>query len=341
VSQVRRRNFLISAAALLAASLARAQQSSRLPVLGILSVTRKLTPEELAKRPIIVKLKSLGWVEGQNLVVENAFGEGRDDRLPELAAELVRKRVDVIYAFGADAAVAAAQATKTIPIVFWGVGYPVEQGLIKSFARPGGNVTGVASQARDWAELFTKQLQLMKEIAPSLTRVAVIVNPAVSRTASQGQLELSEKSKFTIDSAARSLKIEFKRYAVTKGEDFDPVFAAILASKAQGLYVSGTPLTATEIPRIVDFANRNRLVSSLFDKSWVQAGGLFSYGMDSFATIGQAAVRIDKILRGARPADIPVEMPSKFELVINLKTAKAIGITIPQSVLVRATEVIQ
>ena len=170
MSQVRRRDFVVSAAALLVASLARAQQSSRLPVLGALYVGRKPTPEELAKRPLIVKLKSLGWVEGQNLVVENAYGEGRDDRLSELAAELARKGVDVIYAFGPDAAVAAARATKTIPFVFWGVAFPVEQGLIKSFARPGGNVTGIASLAVDGAEFFTKQLQLMKEIAPSITR---------------------------------------------------------------------------------------------------------------------------------------------------------------------------
>jgi putative ABC transport system substrate-binding protein len=341
MSQVWRRDFLISSAALLAASLARAQQSVRLPVLGMLYVGRKQTPEELAKRPIIVKLKSLGWVEGQNLVVENAYGEGKDERLPELAAELVRRRVDVIYAFGPDAAVAAARATKTIPIVFWGAAYPVEQGLIKSFAQPGGNVTGVASLAAGWAEFFSKQLQLMKEIAPGITRVATISSSTAIRMVSGGQLDASEKSKSTIETAARSLKLELQRHVITKGEDFDPVFAAILASKAQGLHVFASPLVTTERPRIVEFANRNRLVSSLFDRVWVQMGGLFSYGFDPVETIGQAAVSIDKILRGARPADIPVEMPSKFALTINLKTAKAIGITIPQSVLARADELIE
>ncbi len=341
MSQIRRRDFLISAAALLAASLARAQQSGRVPVLGALYLGRKPTPEELAKRPLIVKLRSLGWVEGQNLVVENAFAEGRDDRLAELAAELVRKRVDVIYAFGPDAAVAAARATKTIPIVFWAVPYPVEQGLIKSYARPGGNVTGAMQQPANPTEFFTKQLQLMKEIAPSIARVASIRSPTTFRSVTHGQLEVTEKQQSTIESAARSLKIELKRYAVAKGEDFDSAFAAILAFKAQGLSVAGSPLTLTARPRIVDFANSNRLVSSVLDKTWVQAGGLFSYGADPSSTIGQAAICIDKILRGARPADIPVEMPTKFELIINMKTAKAIGITIPRSVLARADEVIE
>jgi putative ABC transport system substrate-binding protein len=341
VSHAGRRNFLAATGALLAAPYARAQLSSRPLVLGALYLGRKPTPEELAKRPLIVKLKSLGWAEGQNLVVENAYAEGKDDRLPELAAELVRRRVDVIYAFGPDAAVAAAQATNTIPIVFWGVPYPVEQGLINSFARPGGNVTGATQQPADPTGFFTKQLQLMKEIAPSITRVAAIRSPTTFRSVAHGQLEVTEKQKSTIESAARSLKVDLKRYNVAKGEDFDAVFAAILAFKAQGLSVAGSPLTLTARPRIVDFANSNRLVSSLLDKTWVQAGGLFSYGADPLATVGQAAVCIDKILRGARPADIAVEMPSKFELVINLKTAKAIGITIPQSVLARADELIQ
>jgi putative ABC transport system substrate-binding protein len=149
------------------------------------------------------------------------------------------------------------------------------------------------------------------------------------------------KAKATIESAARSLKLEVQRHVITKGEDFEPVFAAILASKAQGLHGFGSSLLAAERARIVEFANRNRLVSSLFDRVWVQAGGLFSYGFDPVETIGQAAVCIDRILRGARPADIPVEMPSKFALTINLKTAKAIGITIPQSVLARADELIE
>jgi putative ABC transport system substrate-binding protein len=338
---VKRRELLVAAGALLAAPFAHAQQPAAKRTMGVLAIFRSPSPEELAKNPLLIKLKSLGWTEGQNLVVERAYGEGKADRFPELAAELVQKRVDVIYAFGPEAAVAAARATNSIPIVFWGVPYPVEQGLIKSFARPEGNVTGIASLAGDSAAFFTKRLQILKEIAPGITRVALLLFPTTATTLSQEQVKSTERQRSTVESAARTLKLELQRHVVTKREDFDGVFAAILASKAQGLHVSGSVLAASERSKIVEFANRNRLVSSLFDKNWVHAGGLFSYGFDFAESAGQAAVHIDKIFRGARPADIPVEMPSKFELVINLKTAKAIGITIPPSVLARADEVIQ
>ncbi len=261
---------------------------------------------------------------------------GREDRLPELAEELVRKRVDVIWALGPEAAVAAARATKTIPIVFWGVGYPVEQGLIDSYARPGRNVTGMAFFTG--AELATKVLQLLSEIAPGARRVAAIVTPSAISTVKGDQYVGGAP---VIESAAKSLGFEYRAHRVAKREDFDSVFAAILDSRAQALVTYGTTTTFRERQRIVDFANRNRLPSAFNQREFVEAGGLLSYGADTRETIFQSMLYLDRILRGARPADLPVELPSRYDLAINLKTAQSLGLTIPQSILVRVDHVIQ
>jgi putative ABC transport system substrate-binding protein len=331
-----RRRFLCTmSVSILGAPLAAgAQPAGKVYTLGILSPHPAPTPEEIGRGPLLVKLSELGWVEGQNLKFDRAYGEGREDRLPTLAEDLVRRRVDVIWALGPPSAVAAARATKTIPVVFWGVAYPVELGLVRGLARPGGNVTGMAHSTG--LELVGKQLEFLRQVAPAATRVAMIANPDSMRTVSGGEYTPSVQL-----SSARALGLEPRRYDVHRREDFDAVFAAVIAWRAQAVGLTGTPLTWRERKRIVEFANRNRLVSTFGMKDFVEVGGLMSYGPDTLETIRQSAVYVDKILRGAKPADLPVEQPTKFELVINLKTAKALGLTIPPSVLLRADQVIE
>jgi putative ABC transport system substrate-binding protein len=340
MDRIGRRRFIAATTVLLGAQLARAQAPSQKRVLGHLSHHSLPTPEAIKASPLLVKLRSLGWREGENLVVERAFAGGKPERLPELAEDLVRKRVDVIYAFAEAAAIAAARATKSVPIVFWGTPFPVELGLVQSLARPGGNVTGVALHSANNWELFGKQLQLMKEIAPGITRVATLTNPALVRTAAGEQFKSGEDAQATVRAAAKSLALELRSFPVNKREEFDAAFAAILAFKPQGFFVSATPLNVIERARIIEFANRNHLVSSVFDRTWVQMGGLFSYGADTVAGIQQAAAYIDRIFRGAKPADLPVIRNDRYELIVNAKTAREIGITLPQSILGRADEVI-
>ncbi len=226
---------------LLAPLAADAQKPARVATLGILSPHPALTPEERARSPVFARLKQLGWIEGQNLVIERPDGAGREDWLPKLAEELVGKRVDVIWALGPEAAVAAARATKTIAIVFWGVGFPVEQGLIDSLARPGRNVTGMAFFTG--AELATKVLQFLSEIAPDARRVAAIVTPSALSTV-KGDRYVEGAT--VVESAAKSLGFEYRVHHVAKREDFDSVFAAILDSRAQALVTYGTTTTFRE-----------------------------------------------------------------------------------------------
>lgn len=341
MGRFKRRRFLAASTALLGAPRARAQAPSQKHVLGYLSHHQAPTPEAIKTSPFLAKLRSLGWREGENLVMERAYAGGKLERLPELAEELVRKRVDVIYAFAEMAAIAAARATKSIPIVFWGTPIPVELGLIQSFARPGGNVTGVATFSANAWELFGKLLQLMKEISPSITRVAALSNPTLSRTASGEQFKAGEDAQATVRAAAKSLALEFRSFPVNKREEFETAFAAILEFKPQGLHVIASALNVIERERIIEFANRNRLMSSVFDRTWVKMGGLFSYGADTWAGINQSIEYVDRIFRGAKPADLPVIRNDKYELVVNVKTAREIGITLPQPFLARADEVIR
>ena len=331
-----RRRFVALIGGALAAPLARAQKPARLPILGVLTPHPRETPEQRARSPIRARLKQLGWVDGETVEIERPDGEGREDRLPTMAEELVQKRVNVIWAIGPEAAVAAARATQTIPIVFWGVGYPVEQGLVDSYARPGRNVTGIAFATGP--ELPTKVLEYLKEIAPAAKRLALVVTPSALATV-KGDLYLGARP--MIQTAAQHLGIEHRVHEIAKVEDFDATFAAIQSSRAQALFVPGTTLTFRERQRFVDFANRNRLPSAFNQREFVEAGGLFSYGIDSWETILQTLAYVDRILRGAKPADLPVELPSKYELVINLKTGTALGITIPRLVLLRADRVIE
>lgn len=340
MSQVQRRRFLLAAGALLAVPLVdtplvRAQKSAKMPTLGLLYPNPSSGPRGSALDFFSATLKNLGWSVGNTLGIENASAEGREDRLPALAEALVAKRVDLIWVAGPEAAVAAAQATKTIPIAFYGVSYPVELGLVDSLPRPGRNVTGLATFAG--AEV-TKGLEMLREIAPGTTRLAHVAVATVLRTVSGGEHRAPGQ---LIDSAAISLGFAVQRYWVSKREDFDAVFASILDTRAQVISVDFTALTIRERQRIADFANRNRLPSAFGAKEFVEAGGLISYGANRSQLISHSFVYVDKILRGARPADLPVELPSKFELTVNLKAAKALGITIPPSILLRANRVIE
>jgi putative ABC transport system substrate-binding protein len=273
----------------------------------------------------------LGWVEGQNLNIDRAYGEGNEDRLSALAEELVRRRVDVIWALGPPSAVAAARATKIIPIVFWGVSYPVELGLVSGLARPAGNVTGMAYSTGP--ELAGKQVEFLRQIAPAATRLAWITAPDSRRTVSGDE--------YIVLPEAPALGVELGRFDVRGRDDFDAVFASVRAWRAHALGLIGNPFFWRERKRIVEFANRNRLVSTFGMKDFVEVGGLISYGPDVGETVRQSVGYVDRILRGARPTDLPVEQPSKYELVINLKTAKALGLTIPPSLLLRADQVIE
>jgi len=279
------------------------------------------------------ELRKLGWIEGKNIAIEYRFSELKSERLPELAAELVRLKVDVIVVAGGDPATRAAMnATKTIPIVMVGGGAdPVEAGVVESLARPGGNVTGVTNLAR---ELGGKRLELLKEAVPKVARVAVLYVPAIPGTAGE--------VKEVLPVAARALRLTIQPLEVRGADDFDRVFAAMGKQRPGGLYVhGGGALITANIKLIVGFALKSRLPSVYGRRQYVAEGGLMYYGADLADSYRRVAYFVDRILKGAKPADLPVEQPTKFEFVINLKTAKQIGLTIPPEVLARATKLIK
>jgi putative tryptophan/tyrosine transport system substrate-binding protein len=326
---------------------AEAQQVGRVPTVGLLSPHPLPTPEQQAQTlrephqrlrgaPLIflAKLRELGWIDGQNVRIEFAYGGGREDHLPKLAAELVHKRVDVIWAHGTEAAVAAARATTTIPIVFFGVSIPVEIGLVDSLGRPGRNVTGVAYLAT--VEQRAKQLEFLREIAPGATRLAWITTPTIGDTVGEYPATAT-----AIDLAAHRLGFAIQRHNVYTTQDLDAAFAAILESRAEALALHGTTMTFRERERIANFAKHNRLPSAFLGRGYADAGGLLAWSPPDRESILLSAAYTDRILRGARPAELPVEQPSKVDLVINLKTAKALGLTIPPSLLLRADQVIE
>jgi ABC-type uncharacterized transport system substrate-binding protein len=274
-------------------------------------------------------LRELGYVDSRNVAMEWRWSEGRTDRLPELAVELVRLRVDIIVASGSQAVRAAKQATSIIPIVMTTVAYPERIGLVESLAHPGGNVTGLSNIA---GELSGKRLELLKEIAPKISRVALVWNPA-SPVEPFGRQEVL--------TAARAANLEIVSAEVRTPEDYPAAFAAVTAGRAQAVLAHGNPVNFSNRQLIVDFALKNRLPGIYEERVFVEAGGLMSYAPSFTDLFRRAATYVDKILKGAKPADLPVEQPTKFELVINLKTAKALGLTIPQSILVRADQVIE
>jgi putative tryptophan/tyrosine transport system substrate-binding protein len=329
-----RREFVIAAAALAAAPLVRAQAPVEKRSLGILSPHPKLKPEEAARLPYGARFKQLGWTFGKDLFIERPEDPAAEAALPAMAQALVRKRVDAIWAFGPEAALAAARATRTIPIVFWGVPYPVEQGLIRSFGRPGGNVTGVAFFAG--AELVTKVLETFRQIAPQVYHIAALFTPSASSA-----VDGTPYAAPLIVPAAERLGFDYRTYNVANARDIDAALAAAVTSGAQGIAAWGTTTTFRERHRIAEFANRHRLVSGSSQEEFVEAGCLFAYGANTRKTILQTMVYVDKVLRGANPADLPVERPERYELAVNLSTAKLLQLAIPQNVLLRADRVIE
>jgi putative ABC transport system substrate-binding protein len=275
-------------------------------------------------------LRELGYVEGRNIIIERRYAEGRAERLPDLAAELVRLKPDVIVATATAATQAAKNATKTIPIVMVAVLDPVGTGLIASLARPGGNITGLTFLAG--LEIVGKTLQLLKEAVPGIRRVAVLWNP----THPTHQVALQE-----LKAAARVLGVELQPLGARGPDEFDSAFSAMARERADALLVMPETIFVQHRIRLADFAAKHRLPAMHAVREHAEAGGLMAYAPNVVEIVRHAAIFVDKILKGAKPADLPVEQPTKFELVINMKTAKALGLTIPQSVLFRADQVIQ
>jgi putative ABC transport system substrate-binding protein len=275
-------------------------------------------------------LRELRWIEGQNVAIDYRFAEGSLDRLRDLAAELVRLKVDVIVSLGTQGVTAARKATDTIPIVMIAVRDPVAIGLIASLARPGGNVTGVSGYAG--LEIVAKQLELLKETVPEIRLVAVLSNP----TNAYHQLAIKE-----LNVAARSLGVQLQLLEARGPNEFDGAFAAMAKERAGALLVLSDIMFNGHGTRLADLAASMRLPTANAVRESVEAGGLMSYGPSFLDSYRRAAVYVDKILKGDKPADLPVEQPTKFELVINLKTARTIGVTVPSTLLARADEVIE
>jgi putative tryptophan/tyrosine transport system substrate-binding protein len=326
---MRRREFitLVGGAAAAWPVAARAQQSGKLPTIGFLGQsTRSATSEWTAA--FVQRLRELGWIDGRNVAIEYRWGEGRNERFAEIAAEFVRLKVDVLVTAGTPQVLAAKQATSVIPIVFAVAGDPVGTGLVTSLARPGGNVTGLATLA---ADLAGKRLELLREVVPGLGRLAILGNVGNPLSV----LELGE-----VQAAARTLGLEVHTLEIRRAQDIAPAFEA-LKGHADALYVCIDGLVNTNRIRINTSALGARLPTMHGARDYVEAGGLMSYGPNYPDLFRRSADYVDKILHGAKPGDIPVELPTKFDLIINLTTAKTLGLTVPETLLARADEVIE
>jgi putative ABC transport system substrate-binding protein len=307
-------------------SRARAQQAEKLPTIGILGSSPAAWSHWLGA--FVQRLHELGWIENRTVTIDYRWTEGRNERYAEIGAEFVRRKVDLILALGTPAIVAAKMATSAIPIVFPLASDPVGEGLVASLARPGGNITGLTNQQPD---LAGKRLEILRDIIPGLGQLAVLSN-ANNRTAT---LSLDE-----VQLAARKLHLEIVSAGIKRAEDVALAIEGI-KGRAQALYVVGDPLTADNQIQINTLALAARLPTMHGSRSYVESGGLISYGPDFSALFRHAGDYVDKILKGARPADLPVEEPTKIELVVNLKTAKALALTMPEPFLLRADEVIE
>ncbi len=311
------------------ASLAQAQQPKKVPRIGYLSSGDPASDSARAEG-IRLALRERGYIEGKNIATEYRYAEGKPDRLPELAAELVRLKVEIILVSGNRPILAAKNATKTVPIVMTGLGPdPVEAGYVESLARPGGNVTGITNLVR---ELGGKRLELLKEAVPKVARVALLYDPANKVSV----IEVKE----VLPAAARALKLTLQPWEVRAADDIDKVLASLGKQRPDGLYAPGAS-TSQYGKRIVAFALKSRLPAMYGRIEAVEAGGLMYYGADRAESYRRIAYFVDRILKGTRPAELPVERPMKFELVFNLKTAKQIGVTINTDVLARATKIIR
>src|SRR4051794_10068998 len=305
----------------------RAQQQGKLPTIGFFGSGAQSSQRPWADA-FVQRLRELGWVEGTTIAIEYRWAEGRPDRFAEIAAEFVRLKVDLIYAVGTEATLAAKKVTSAIPIVFPVAGDPVGTGMAASLARPGANATGLSNLA---ADLAAKRLEILRDIVPGLARVAIMANVGYPGAV----LEIGE-----FQAASRAVGLEVAAIEVRHTEDIAPALES-LKGRVEALYVVGDPLANVNRVRINTFALVARLPTIYVQREYVEAGGLLSYGPNYSDLNRRAADYVDKILRGAKPAELPIEQPIKFDLVVNLVTARALGITIPQSLLQRADEVIE
>jgi putative ABC transport system substrate-binding protein len=326
MSRVPRRDFLIAVGATLAAPLAaEAQRAARLPRIGVLLAGSAATGFDVLREGF----RELGYVEGRTAVIEWRTWEGKPERLPEAVAELMRLNLDVIVVGGSEATKALTEATRSIPIVFVGPSYPVEEGLVKSFARPGGNVTGVTVAQSDHV---AKLLQVLRDVVPTLADIAVIWSPI-----NPGSTFLFRDT----EAAGRGLQLKVLSVPIASAADVEPALAAISRARPGALLLNPTVIINANADRIVELAIRMRIPTITQSKALMERGLLMSYGADIRDVQRRIPSYVDRILKGAKPADIPVERPTKFELAINMKTAKAIGLTIPQALLLRADELVQ
>jgi putative tryptophan/tyrosine transport system substrate-binding protein len=316
---------LFLASFLLTVSLAEAQQAKKVPRIGFLSFST--FPTSPRYEPFQQGLRELGYIEGKDIFIETRYAEGKQDQLSDFATELVKLKVDVIVTSTTPGVLAAKNATSAIPIVFAGVGDPVGAGLVSSLARPGGNITGLSMLS---PELGGKRLELLKETFPKITKVAYLRNPDFPGPALTAMRE-----------AARTLGLQLQSLDVRSARDFDGAFDAVLKERAQALTTASVPVIFSNRQRIAAFAAKNRLPAIYPRIEYINAGGLMFYGVSFSDLLRRAATYVDKILKGAKPADLPVEQPMKFEFIINLITANQIGVTIPPNVLARADRVIK
>lgn len=320
--------WLLTTVLLATASFAQAQQPAKIPRIGIL-IPASAASYSARVEAFRQRMRELGYAEGKNLFIEYRYAEGKLARQPDLAAELVRLNVDVIVTSASTGALAAKKASPTMPIVFGGASDPVGTGLVSSLARPGGNITGLSSMAPD---LDGKRLELLKEAFPKVARVALLWVPSGSR----GNLALTE-----MEAVAKALGVHLQALEVRVHDDFDSAFARAKRDGAQALVTTQNPLIFTQQRQVLDFAAKNRLPAMYPASEFVDAGGVMSYAPSYTDLFRRAADFVDKILKGTKPADLPVEQPIKFEFIVNLKAAKQIGLTIPPNVLARADRVIR
>jgi putative ABC transport system substrate-binding protein len=326
---VKRRDFisLLGGAAATWPLAGRAQQAAKLPTIGYLGPnTRSVDGPRIDA--FLQRLRELGWLDGRTMTIEYRWAEGRNEHLADMAAELVRRKVDVIFTSATPPTIAAKQATSIIPIVFAAVGDPVSAGVVDSLSRPGGNTTGLSLQQTD---AVGKRLELLRELVPALRRLAIMANTGNA----SARLDMREA-----ETTARALGLESVTSEVPRREDIAPAFEP-LKGRVDALYVCNDPLMTTNRVRINTLALGARLPTAYGNREYVEAGGLMSYGANFLDLYRRAAELVDKVLRGAKPADLPVEQPIKFDLIINQITAKALGLELPATVLARADEVIE
>jgi len=327
---MKRREFitLLGGAAAAWPLVAHAQQAAKIPRIGLLS---PFSPANTAiwHKAFLRGLRDLGWVDGKNIAIEYRYAEGRNDHLPGLIADLARLKVDIIVTTVTIDTLAAKNAANAIPIVMVAAGDPVATGIVASLARPGGNITGLSQMATD---LTGKRLELLKEIAPNISSMAVLLNP---------DNPISRLSGNEIDLPARKMKVEVHLLEVRSIGDLNKAFQQAAKARMDALAIMPDPVFVTNLKRIADFAIQNRLPSMFHLREFADVGGLMSYGVDRTDLFRRAAIFVDKLLKGASPANLPIEQPTKFELAINLKTANALGLTVPPSLLAIADEVIE